>query len=61
MHLALENMDHSETIFTQYVGIFGQRICPLDGVISYVAGKVNCSEHPIENEDNEYVDEVPYL
>lgn len=60
MHLARENVEHTEIIFEQFVQAQGKDICPEHGVINYVDGKVKCSAHA-EEIDESGDDDVPYL
>jgi type II secretory pathway pseudopilin PulG len=63
-YLALENIGHSDVIFTQYYLEYGSSICPEHGEISYVDGEVQHSVHP-EDDGSQGSDEedesVPYL
>ncbi len=45
MHLILENADHSEALFNQYMQEYGEDLCPGEGDIGYYDGKVQCSVH----------------
>nr|WP_307990888.1 type II secretion system protein [uncultured Niameybacter sp.] len=42
-NLILENKQHEEITFTQYMLEDGEQVCPLGGVITYVDDKVVCS------------------
>jgi type IV pilus assembly protein PilA len=61
----LENdIDHEDSIFNQFLIDNFDEICPASGVISYEDGKVKCSVHGSESEDNvdeSPGDEVPWL
>lgn len=62
IYLILEDIDHTDTVFVQYLQEFGQKICPQDGDISCVDGKVKCNLHPItDGNNNDDGEEVPYL
>lgn len=63
-HLFMENIEHTEVVFTQYLQEYGEDLCPDGGVISYVVGKVLCSVHPRgDNDEGDEVDDgsVPFL
>ncbi|MDC3416610.1 prepilin-type N-terminal cleavage/methylation domain-containing protein [Aquibacillus salsiterrae] len=65
--LFMENLNHSELLFSQYRDSVGKDLCPLNGSFSYVDEKVRCSVHshgePVI--DEEIVEEegsaVPFL
>lgn len=58
IYLISENLDHTESVFLQYLDQYDKDICPDHGEISYVNGKVQCSVHSLEDEED---GEVPYL
>ncbi|KAF0821736.1 hypothetical protein KIS1582_4500 [Cytobacillus firmus] len=61
-HLHLDETEHSDVVFIQFLMDFGENVCPLEGDIRYVDGEVRCSFHS-ESADDEGEDEkdVPYL
>lgn len=58
MHLEIEGIEHSDTVFEQFLMEYGKDICPGHGVITYVEGKVKCSVHTVEDDND---GEVPFL
>lgn len=65
VYLILENIDHSEGVFVQYMQECGEKNCPEGGVISYVDGKVQCSVHSrgddVESDEDDDNGSVPFL
>ncbi|WP_258000459.1 type II secretion system protein [Bacillus sp. Marseille-P3661] len=66
MDLHLKGMEHSETVFRQFLLSYGTQVCPDDGMFSYVDGEVMCSIHPIvidveDVDDTEDEGSVPFL
>lgn len=64
LHLMMEDTEHTEVLFTQYLQEFGQNICPDHGDISYLEGKVQCSIHPrveVVEIDDDDDGSVPFL
>lgn len=55
MHLEVEDLEHTNTIFDRFMQKNGKGICPEHGVVTYVDGKVKCSVHTIDDE------ELPFL
>lgn len=65
-YLIIEGVDHSDRIFEQYVQALDRVICPGNGDISYVDGKVKCSLHSgdegVQEDENDVDDgSVPFL
>lgn len=63
-HLTIENVDHTEATFDQYLQEYGEETCPAHGKIIYVDGSVQCSIHPRsdKSEDRDKEDgSVPFL
>ncbi|RFU67119.1 type II secretion system protein [Peribacillus saganii] len=69
-YLLFENdSKHSEALFAQYLQEYGEEICPIDGEILYIDGKVQCSLHSGNGDNGEDDDDedkgegesVPYL
>lgn len=60
IHLARNNLEHTEIIFEQFVQMQGKNTCPEHGIITYLDGKSRCSEHAKENDESDD-DNVPYL
>lgn len=42
VHFIVESKVHTSTAFKEFLLAFGNKICPVDGEISYVNGKVEC-------------------
>ena len=62
MYLTMKNIEHSEEVFKEYLKEYDSKICPDDGEISYVDGKVRCSIHDDEDESiNGQNEGVPFL
>lgn len=63
LYLIIEEIKHSELVFNQFMQENGYDICPVNGYISYEKGKVRCSEHSKDEDDNSDDDdgEVPFL
>lgn len=63
-YLMLENINHSDAVFTYYLQEYGQNICPSGGTITYNDGKVLCDMHPKDNvieSDDEENESIPFL
>ena len=41
MYLEMEVLEHSETLFQQFLDEYEKEICPSDGVITYIDGEVS--------------------
>jgi len=54
-YLVMEELEHSDVIFTEYLFEYGGNICPYHGDITYVDGELQCSKHVRDNGD------VPFL
>jgi prepilin-type N-terminal cleavage/methylation domain-containing protein len=56
-HLVLKGEEHTEVAFVNFRQQFGSEICPVNGDVHYIDGKVYCNVHPAgdhdENEDHE--------
>lgn len=62
--MILENKDHTEAMFAQYLQEYGKFICPDGGEIGYRDGNVQCSVHPKDDgSDNDSGEDggVPFL
>jgi prepilin-type N-terminal cleavage/methylation domain-containing protein len=63
-YLILENIDHTYAIFAEYLQEYEKNICPDQGDINYINGKVRCSVHSkgdnVESDD-EGNEGVPFL
>lgn len=55
-YLELEGLVHQENTFDSFLQKHNEKICTEHGVITYIDGRVKCSIH-IENVD----EEVPYI
>lgn len=63
-YLTMEELEHSEVLFTQYLHEYGKNICPGHGDINYVDGKVQCSKHDRDEgsgSDDKEDESVPFL
>ncbi len=49
MHLTIENIDHSDTLFSKTLDEFEGDLCPDDGRYTYEDGEVLCSVHSVGN------------
>ncbi|MBU3159848.1 prepilin-type N-terminal cleavage/methylation domain-containing protein [Clostridium frigoris] len=58
IYLEKEDIEDTDAVFEQFLQGYGKNLCPSHGVITYVDGKVQCSEH-IKEDDNG--GDVPYL
>lgn len=61
LELVIKGKEHSDDMFTDFLGDYNQTICPKDGNISYLNEKVICSVHDIDEDEEEEDDDVPYL
>lgn len=59
----MENIEHTEVLFLQYLHEYNVKICPDHGDIKYVDGKVQCSVHLRGNDfkSDDEQDDVPFL
>jgi prepilin-type N-terminal cleavage/methylation domain-containing protein len=63
-YLALEDVEHSDVMFSTFLKEFGSEVCPVGGVITYTDGHVDCSVHsPGVSDEHNSGDEggVPFL
>ena len=60
MYLVMDNIEHTDVRFEEFLQENGKDICPEHGVITYVEGKVQCSVHVYED-DSDGDGDVPYL
>ena len=60
MHITIENIDHSDTLFSKTLDEFEGDLCPVDGIYTYEDGEVLCSVHSVED-DEEDDGSVPFL
>lgn len=61
LYLETEELDHSETIFQQYLNDYESEICPSGGAISYKDGEIKCSIHDDVEREEEVEEVVPFL
>ena len=65
VHLNFQGIEHSEVFFSQYLHEYGENSCSIDCEITYMDGKVQCSDDKIveDDTDNENGDNkgVPFL
>ncbi|QGG47295.1 hypothetical protein FTV88_1148 [Heliorestis convoluta] len=47
--LLLENAQHSQDRFLNFLYDYGEDICPSGGQVMYLNGQVHCNAHPIED------------
>jgi prepilin-type N-terminal cleavage/methylation domain-containing protein len=61
--LVEKDIDHEDSIFSQFLTEHFDEICPAGGIISYEDGEVKCSVHGSESEGEEEGpgEEVPWL
>lgn len=63
MYLTLENQNHNDEMFKVHTREFNGKLCPENGEVTYLDGKVICNVH--SGEEHEYNEigepEVPYL
>jgi len=52
-YLMENSLEHTEILFIQYMQSFQSEICPSMGVITYTDGKVRCSLHSEEDDDED--------
>lgn len=61
-YLVMDGVEHKEARFDEFVKGYGKRVCPKQGDVSYVNGRVECNAHPRdEKEDGGNEGDVPYL
>jgi prepilin-type N-terminal cleavage/methylation domain-containing protein/prepilin-type processing-associated H-X9-DG protein len=64
VHLDLDNIEHTDTVFEQFLQECCKSMCPDHGNIAYVDGRVRCSIH-VREEDTESGNDddgdVPFL
>ncbi|MCB2296771.1 hypothetical protein [Clostridium tagluense] len=56
MYLEMESVEHTDTVFEQFVQEQGKNIWPEHIVITYVDGKAQCTVHTKEDDGD-----VPFL
>ncbi len=62
IYLITENLEHTDILFEKYIQENSQNICPSNGSIGVINGKIRCSMHKSGREDDvEDEPEVPYL
>lgn len=64
MYLTTEELEHSEDLFTQHLHEYDVKMCPDNGDINYVDGKVSCSKHDMDEDtgnDEKEDESVPFL
>jgi len=59
IYLISEDINHTDSLFNNYLNDYNQQICPKDGIISYDNGKVRCTIHDVKEENDG--DDVPYI
>ena len=59
-YLILEDIEHSEDVFQQYLDELDRVVCPGGGDIEYVDGEVKCGLHSGEGKDLDD-ESVPFL
>lgn len=60
-HLKLENIEHTDLVFEQFLQEYCQNVCPEHGDITYVDGKIKCSVHTREDDSKNDDGDVPFL
>lgn len=61
LHLIVEDIEKNDAIFESFVQVHGQNICPNNGVVSVVNGRIQCELHYNDKSNDDSDDEVPYL
>lgn len=65
VHLTIENIYHSDTLFSKTLDEFEGDLCPDDGIYTYEDGEVLCNVHSVESEEEDSDDDddgsVPFL
>lgn len=64
IYLITEDQEHTDVLFMRYIQENAQDICPSNGAIGVINGKIRCSMHKSGQEDDaddELEPEVPYL
>lgn len=61
MNLNLEYLKHTEQLFQKHIRDFHVNICPINGEISYIDGKVQCSIHSDRDHEGDRREEVASL
>lgn len=59
--LLSKNTTHSEMTFTTYLLELQTEPCPENGILIYTDGKISCSVHDVDNEEDSENDEIPFL
>ncbi|NMH70537.1 hypothetical protein HF072_17295 [Bacillus sp. RO3] len=52
-HLVLEDIEHSNVVFTAFLNSFGSEVCTVGGEITYSDGHANCGVHGEKVEEKE--------
>ncbi|SDI94339.1 hypothetical protein [Alteribacillus bidgolensis] len=60
-YIHMEDVEHSELLFIQQLQLYGEELCPLNGIISYEERRTQCDIHPRDEEDSEEDNNVPYI
>lgn len=60
-YLVLENANHTEAMFLQYLQEYGHNICAYGGNIIYQDGKIKCIVHSGSEGDDSDNGDVPFL
>lgn len=61
-YLLMEELEHTNELFNQYLQENGKNICPEGGVLSYLEDEVHCSIHnPVGESGDEEEGPVPFL
>ncbi len=61
VYKVLNEVEDSEVSLNKFMSIYGDKICPEDGVISKVGEDVLCNEHTHSGEEDEGDETVPFL
>lgn len=61
IHLIENNLDSSESIFSNYVDSYEEDICPDGGIITYTFEGIECSKHSNGRVDDNGDHDVPYI
>ncbi|WP_394238273.1 hypothetical protein [Niallia oryzisoli] len=56
--MKLESVEHSDLIFTEFLTGYDGRVCPAGGELGFSDGKVKCSVHSVDEDEDP---SVPFL
>ncbi|WP_459907829.1 type IV pilin protein [Desulfotomaculum defluvii] len=59
-YLLMEDVEHKEARFDEFMKEYGKKVCPKQGDVRYVNGRVECNLHP-RGEEDDGGEGVPFL